>query len=210
VALYERLVGRTDEGVAVDDKIHIHTFMAALGELERGSMTNQQVIDAFALTAPEQTELTAMTDKLVGFEEAFSLGSFITLTNIGASYDATAASRGLPALRLECGGINALEFGVRWNKIGVGTLSWQLWDETAGSEVTVINDSVAGDNKAQVATRTFSPPAPRGVRTLRVRGKSTTAADDPVFYGASCARMCCMRCFFWQRTARPHWLRRLL
>lgn len=149
-------------------------------------MTRAQVISGFGLTAPEEAELDAIFGKMIPPPDSISIGSIVTLTNIGASYDAIAASKGLGFVRVEGAGISGVEFVVRYNKVGTGTLSFQLWDDTTAAEVGVINDAAAaGDNKQ--GTLNIVPPGPLapGLHTLRVRAKSTVAADDPVYYGAS-------------------------
>lgn len=180
MGLYERLVGTQSP------KIGVHSWMAALGEFERGKMTSQQIINAFALDAGEQTQATAMLGLIQPPPETVALGAFNILTNVGAAYDTLAAAKGLGTVLLECGGITAFTFGVFYNKVGSGTLSWQLWDQTNSVEVTRIDDSAAAaDNKLGSITVNLGAPLPIGSRVLRVRVKSTTAADDPVFYGAS-------------------------
>lgn len=107
----------------------------------------------------------------------------VTLTNVGSAYDTTAASRGLGIQDIEFTGVTQIIFRVRVNKIGTGTQSWQLWNETDNAEVARIDDtSAAGDNKNLVTTVNVSLT---GIKTLRVRAKSTVSTDDPVFYGAS-------------------------
>lgn len=108
----------------------------------------------------------------------------VTLTNVGASYDAIPASKGLGLQDIDFTGVESLRFRVRWNKVGTGTLSWQLWNETDGLEITRIDDAAAaGDNKTNVVTVPISGLT--GIKTVRVRAKSTVSADDPTFYGAS-------------------------
>jgi hypothetical protein len=71
---------------------------------------------------------------------------------------------------------------VHVNKAGTGTQSWQLWNETDGTQVAVIDDAAAvGDNKILTTTAGVNLS---GLKKIRVRAKSTTAADDPVYYGA--------------------------
>ena len=107
----------------------------------------------------------------------------ITLTNVGSAYDAIAGSRGLGIMDIDFTGITQVLFKVRVNKVGTGTQSWQLWNETDGIEIGVIADGgAAGDNKLLSATFVVSLS---GIKTVRVRAKSTTAGDDPVYYGAS-------------------------
>lgn len=113
-----------------------------------------------------------------------SFGGLLTLTNVGANYDATAAAKGLGLASIDFTGCTRIDFLVNVNKVGGGTQSWQLWNVTDGSELMVIDDAAAaGDNKLLSAAKTANLPT--GVKTVRVRAKSTTAADDPVYYGAS-------------------------
>lgn len=111
-----------------------------------------------------------------------SVGNFATLTNVGASYDAIQASRGLGIALIDFTGVEAIEFRVGCNKIGTGTQSWQLWNQTDGQEIGVIDDAGAAGDK--VLTATFEN-IPTGVKLCRVRCKSSVAADDPVYGGAA-------------------------
>ena len=109
----------------------------------------------------------------------------VTLTNVGTTYDAIGASKGLGMGLFDFTGATQVIFWVKYNKVAAGasTLSWQLWNETDGTEIGVITDATAaGDNKDQQATFNV---ALSGVKKVRVRAKSTVAADDPVFYGAA-------------------------
>ena len=54
----------------------------------------------------------------------------VTVTNVGATYDAVSASKGLGVQDIDFTGVTALVFRVRVNKIGTGTQSWR------GSETT--------------------------------------------------------------------------
>lgn len=113
-----------------------------------------------------------------------SLGGFVNLaTAVGAAYDGSAGSKGLGFATVDFTNVTSVAFSVRWNKIGTGTLSWQLWNETDGTQIAVIDDAAAaGDNKAQTVTAAV---ALIGLKQIRVRVKSTVAADDPVYYGSS-------------------------
>jgi hypothetical protein len=107
----------------------------------------------------------------------------IVLTNVGTNYDSTSASRGLGIQDIDFTGIAQVIFRVRVNKVGLGTQSWQLWNETDGVEIARIDAAgLAGDNKSLVTTANV---ALVGIKTVRVRAKSTVSGDDPVFYGAS-------------------------
>lgn len=107
----------------------------------------------------------------------------VNLTNVGTAYDAIAASKGLGFQEIDFTGVTSLTFRCRWNKVGTGTLSWQLWNETDSTELARIDDAAAaGDNKTNAVTVT---PGLTGIKIVRVRAKSTVAADDPVYYGSS-------------------------
>lgn len=111
------------------------------------------------------------------------IGSLVTLTNIGTTFDAITASKGLGFAVIDFTGATSLTFGVFVSKIGTGTQTWQLWNVTDGVEVTHIDDAGAvGDKLLTTTINTGLPSA--GVKILRVRAKSTVAADDPVYYGA--------------------------
>jgi len=111
-----------------------------------------------------------------------SLGGFITLTNVGASYDATNPSFGLGSALIDFTGITQVDFSVGVSKIGTGTQSWQLWNATDGTEICVIDDAgVTGNKVLNAATANVSLT---GVKLVRVRCKSTVALDDPLYYGA--------------------------
>ena len=112
-----------------------------------------------------------------------SLGGYVVLTNVGTSYDAVALSKGLGIASIDFTGCIQIDFIVFVNKIGSGTQSWQLWDVTGGAELTVINDAAGSGDKTLSVAKTTSLPT--GIKTVRVRVKSTTAADDPVYYGAA-------------------------
>lgn len=107
----------------------------------------------------------------------------VTLTNVGSAYDSIAASKGLGMQRINFTGATQVMFDVLVNKVGTGTQSWQLWNMTDGAQIGVIDDAAAaGDNRLLSATFNVNLT---GEKLVRVRAKSTVAADDPVFYGCS-------------------------
>jgi hypothetical protein len=106
-----------------------------------------------------------------------SLGGYTLLTNIGTAYKVLATAV------VDFTNITAIDYLARWNKVGTGAQSWQLWNATDGVELAVFTDAaVAGDNRTQETTVAV---ALAGLKEIQVRGKSTTNADDPIFYGAS-------------------------
>lgn len=62
MSLLTRLISPSDP----EDKLPVHTFMAALAEYKRGAITGQQVIDAFELSGTEATSLQKFLDNLDG------------------------------------------------------------------------------------------------------------------------------------------------
>lgn len=112
-----------------------------------------------------------------------SLGAYVVLTNIAATYDGTNPQRGLGHATVDMTDVTSIEFTVQVNKIGTGTQSWQLWNETDGAQIGVISDAAGTGNKT--LSQTFSGLALSGVKRLRVRALSTVNTDDPVYYGAS-------------------------
>jgi len=173
MGLYEKIAGFEFP------RIRLHALRDAVEEFERGKITQQQVFDLFGLSAGEQTELTTLFGKIVPPRETIALGGFVIMTNIGTTY------RVLAGCRIECAGITAFEYAARVTKIGTGTQSWQLWDETNGAEIAVFDDAGAATEKNLGPTTVNVGPLAAGVRTIFVRGKSTVAADDPVFQGAT-------------------------
>ena len=178
MGLYDRLIGLESPGIGV------HGFIGVLGELERGKLTRADVIAWYALTAAEQAELDTLTAKMRALPESYPLGAFVTLTNVGATYDAIGAAKGLGFVAVDVQAITRLEIRIRYNKVGTGTLTWQLWNETDAQELGTVDDTVAGDNKTASIIVTPASPLSGGVKLLRVRVKSTVATDDPIYYGA--------------------------
>jgi hypothetical protein len=179
--LFARLMGLEQPSIPV------HAFMGALGEYSRGTTTAAQIAAHFGLSQAEVDEGAGLFSKIVHPVESISIGGGLVLTNVGAAYDNAVLniSQGLGLVRIHTAGITAIEFGVKVNKIGTGIQSWQLWNETDGTEIAVIDDAGAAGTKNLVTTRNFAAPLGVGVVTARVRAKSTVSGDDPVFLGAS-------------------------
>jgi hypothetical protein len=107
----------------------------------------------------------------------------VTLTNVGSTYDAIPAAQGLGIAYADFTGKTQAIFRVRVQKIGTGVQSWQLWNETDGVQVGVIDDNAAAGNPKELEA-TFNING-TGRKKLRVRAKSTVAADDPVYLGGA-------------------------
>jgi hypothetical protein len=113
----------------------------------------------------------------------------ITLTNVGTSYDAIAAARGLGIGRRDFRGYNRLTLDVHHTKVGTGTVTYQVYNETdaaplldaSGTEVLVSDSGSAG---TRVLSATFTVNR-SDVKLLRLRVKSTVAGDDPIYLGGS-------------------------
>jgi hypothetical protein len=187
MSLYTRLMGTTDP------KIPVHAFMAALGEFERGKATRQQIMDGFGLSVGEGTELDTLTAKVRTPTEAYPLSGRVTLTNVGAAYDTGNDAQSFPFVYIQGAGVTRIDFEVRVRKVGTGTQDWQLWDETNGVEAigstTVtsgsLSDAGAAADRTLTGSRVFASPLAPGIRKLRVRVRSSTAADDPTFLNSS-------------------------
>lgn len=187
MALIDRLLASDNT------KIHVHPFMSAMGEWERGKMTRQEVIDAFGLLAGDLTELDALNAKVRSVQDAYPFSGRVTLTNVGSAYDTNIESQSLPFVHVPCGGVNRIDIEVRHRKIGTGTQDYQLWDDT-NSVVAIdtatatsgsLSDAGAAADRILTASRVFATPLAPGVRKLRLRARSTVAADDPIFLNAS-------------------------
>lgn len=113
-----------------------------------------------------------------------SLGGYTVLTNIGTTYDAINQANGLGIANLNFTDVNQLDFIVRTNKIGTGNQSWQLWNDTTSSQITVITDSGAAGNKTLLASG-INVATITGINTVRIRAKSDVSSDDPLYYGSS-------------------------
>lgn len=167
--------------------------MAGLGEVERGKLTEGDLATAFGLDAGEQTELATLAARIKAPLESYCLGGRVTLTNVGTSYDAGNDSRSLPFLYLQRAGVTRIDLEVRARKVGSGTQDWQLWDETNAEEVLgpgtltsgSLSDAGAAADRTLGASRVFGTALTAQVVKLRLRCKSSAAADDPVFLGAA-------------------------
>lgn len=115
--------------------------------------------------------------------QTVALGAYLVLTNVGASYDAIAATNGLGIATVDFSGVTTIDFRVRCNKIGTGHQYWQLWNESDSTHIFDIRDAGSAGTKLLSATTTGRIPT--GVKVVRVRSMSSVAADDPVYMGAS-------------------------
>jgi hypothetical protein len=153
--------------------------MALLGEVERGFLTGGAAAAALGLDAGETADAQALIARIVPPLESYAIGGGVTLTNIGTAF------RPLGMLRLQAAGITGFEFSVLVNKVGSGTQSWRLFDRTNNQQITVFDDTgAAGERLLGPVTAAVGPLA-AGMRTLQVDGRSSVAADDPIFGGAS-------------------------
>jgi hypothetical protein len=191
MGLYERLTGIDLADTA--QKIHVHQFMAALGELDRGKVTRQQVVDGFGLTTGEGTELDTLTAKIRTPLEGYPLSGRITLTNVGTAYDTNSDSLSMPFVYLQGAGVTRVDLEMRVRKVGTGTQDWQVWDETNAVEAIgpgsltsgSLSDAGGAADRTLQASRVFASALAPGVRKLRLRAKSSVATDDPIFLNAA-------------------------
>jgi len=174
-------------------KISPHVIGAVLGEIERGNLTVANAASALGLSPTEETTLGSLVAKVIGLPEAYPMGALVVLTNVGTAFDTIQAAKGLGFTAVDVTGISQLTCRIRYNKIGTGTLTWQLWNETNAQELGILTDAVAGDNKQGDIVVTPGSPLTGGVKLLRVRVQSSVATDDPVYYGS---------CLFVRRVGR--------
>lgn len=106
----------------------------------------------------------------------------VTLTNVGSAYDSIGASKGLGLGIVNFTGATQVRFVLSVSKVGTGTQSWQLWNQTDRTQIGVIDDAGAAGDK--FLDQTFAVNL-IGEKIVRVRAKSTVAADDPILYGAA-------------------------
>jgi hypothetical protein len=182
MSLYTRLIGGNllQEG---EQNIYLHQFASAMAEVEKGKMTAAEVAAAQpgGLNAAEQVEAAALSARIINPSMSVSLGNFVVLTNVGATYDSSQAARGLPMIEMQMAGITGLKLTIRVEKVGTGVQSWQLWNETDSAEIMVFDDNGAAGVKTLSNTRTFSPALAPGYKVARLRAKSTVVQDDPIY-----------------------------
>ena len=179
MGLIERMIGIEAPRIAA------HQFTAALGEGERGKTTRAEIIAFFGIQPAEEADLDAIIAKIMPIPDSYALGGYLVLTGIGTTYDNVALTKGLGFAALEGAGITGIEFRPRFNKVGTGTLSFQLWNETTSAELAVADDAVVGDNKSPVVTFTPGSPVAPGTHILRVQREEHHDRQAPVYYGAS-------------------------
>lgn len=107
----------------------------------------------------------------------------VTLTNVGTTYDFTAASQGLGIGILDFTGFTKIRMVLKVQKVGTGVQSWQLWNETDGTQIGAIDDSGAAGVKT--LDQTFDVNL-SGEKLVRIRCKSTVAGDDPLYLAGAC------------------------
>lgn len=181
MGLYERL---TQIGMGANETpIHVHQFMAALGEIERGKMTAQQAIDGFALTSAEQADAVALIARIVSPLEALPIGGRIVLTNIGTTFVT------LGFASIQTAGIRRFELACGINRNGAaGNLEFQLADVTSGVSQQLLITDVAGSPAGErfiTGTRDYDPALGAGIARIALRARSTTNTDDPIHLGSS-------------------------
>lgn len=116
----------------------------------------------------------------------------VTLTNVGANYDTTQAARGLGIGLIDFRGATHVRFVVYHQKVGSGTITYQLWNMDDGTIIALAGGGAEGvavaDNQAaavRVLDQTFQITPIAGIKLCRVRAKSSVSSDDPIFLGAA-------------------------
>lgn len=173
--------------------IPVHQIMSAMGEVDRGKMTRAQVLTAFDITVGEESDYDAFAAKIKTPQESYALCGRVTLTNVGAAYDTTLDSQALPFIYIQRAGVIRIDMEVRVRKVGTGTQDWQLFDETNGVEAVgpatitsgSLSDNGAAADRTLNGSRVFASPLSPQVVKLRLRSRSSTALDDPIFLNAA-------------------------
>lgn len=178
---YERLLGYMD----IPTQIPIHQFMASLGEMERGKVTRQSIIDHFQLDPTEAAEVDVLSARIKPSLDAISLGAFVSLPNVGTAYDAIDPAKGLGRTLLQTTGISRVQVDVFYRKVGTGTVTFQLWNETDGVELASVSDGAGASERTLTMDWRPNPVLGKGQKVWRVRVRSTNAADDPSYYGST-------------------------
>jgi hypothetical protein len=106
------------------------------------------------------------------------LGGVSTLTNVGTNPVVIGVAKA------DLTNVTKAELTVHVNKVGTGTQSWQLWNETDGVEVVRIQDA-AGTGAKTLTTGEVNIAAHNwsGMKVLFLRAFSSVGADDPIYRG---------------------------
>src|SRR5688572_1042082 len=91
------------------------------------------------------------------------LGGVVTLTNVGTNPVVIGVARA------DFTNVTAVELTVRVNKVGTGTQSWQLWNETDGVQVAVIADAGAAGEKTLTTSVNITVQNWSGMKLLFLR-----------------------------------------
>jgi len=106
------------------------------------------------------------------------IGGVAILTNIGT----TPVVIGIA--EADFTNVTKVKLTVRVNKIGSGTQTWQLWNETNSAALATIADAGAsGEKTLATAEIDIAGLGLSGMKLLFLRASSSVAADDPVFRG---------------------------
>src|SRR5688500_3868350 len=69
-----------------------------------------------------------------------SLGAYVVMTNLGASYDAVDVTRGLGRVTADWTGVSQIDLNIQVKHVGAGAHTWQLWNETDAVAIGTISD----------------------------------------------------------------------
>jgi len=106
------------------------------------------------------------------------IGGVTTLTNIGTNPVVIGIAEA------DFTNVRRVKLTVRVNKIGTGTQTWQLWNETNSAALATIADAGGtGDKTLATAEIDISGSGLSGMKLLFLRAFSSVGADDPVFRG---------------------------
>ncbi len=188
MGLIARLIG-TEE-----PRISVHSFKSGLQELALEKWTRAQFDSAFSIQAgAETTKMDAIIAQHVPSAEHYFFSGNPEAITLPTTADANSAVKALGFLRMECAGISKIEWLVRYNKLGTGTLTAEMRNETDSTTPDSFTDTGgAADNRenggaAGTAARIITPGSPmaKGTKIFRLRIFNSTASQTLILYGWS-------------------------
>ncbi len=161
---------------------------ASAGEVTAANVDPAQVAAAIAAVRAAYKSAVSTGGSLT-FGISISLGGGgVAIANVGTSYDSTNPSGGLGVCLVDFDQAVAMVLVVKLNKVGTGTQTWQLWNDTDNTEIGHVDDAGASGIKTLTITlnaAAVTALALTGIKTLRVRAKSTVSTDGPIYYGST-------------------------
>src|SRR5262245_48330253 len=129
--LYDRLIG------LAEPKIPVHSFMAAMGEWERGFATREIIIGSFGIQPDEEADLDQLNAIIRFPQESLPLCGNVVLTNLGNTIDSTPMAQALPFTYIQTAGVTRLDLEIRTRKAAAqtGVTHYRLHNDTDNQNV---------------------------------------------------------------------------